>query len=651
MPNPKEYQLHHHHKISYNIIYKKMKKTINKLSINYLLFILFILTLCTSFSIHFHNRTQHFQELDSEHIYLNHLFYNSKSTNNNNEIYSNTYFNSKNTNTLIKKLATTKIKPTHFKKLVIKLLKLSFIDNLIEKRCALKFGENYTKDKKQLYINQIILTKTNNSVYFLRATIHNLIRENTHIPYSIKIAFSLPKRTTYSFGSGLIYGLFTNKNNTYEQIMSRSIIVNLILFHLSILIITLVLLKLRTKKTTYIISYLLLFSICHYSYSYHLGSTMWNIFSLSLWIGILTFNWNKKNILSIISITTGVLIFFNYLIIFFWLSFLISLFLIETLKKNTSIKPLFYTGFKIVKSQYHAIFLITLCVLVFFPPGEGNRGNITSIETLLTYTYYIILNFFSFFSKNTLINLVQFAIGTFLVSLYLISIYKDFSLYFKNKNIYINNLHIINFLKIFSLVFTTIFIATAAINILGIAPSRHILFISPLLFIMIGIAIDETINKYNLQKTISPIILLLLFLGFIGIKTRLPETQYDIFLKNNKLLEESCENYNKYEGLILIETSLKLKNAIFKYYPELAKIPLLEKTNGYLFDTSILNKNKRYLHITQTELSSLKKTPTIKVLQKSKNISNTYFVTNNPTKTRHNRPNHLIILDFITTEP
>ncbi|MEI8061982.1 MAG: hypothetical protein WCG97_01665 [bacterium] len=347
-----------------------------------------------------------------------------------------------------------------------------------------------------------------------------------HLPFPIQSFFATGLGSTYSSGVGFIYGLIGGKNGTYADFMSHTMIISITLFHMAILLLFLINRKLGVR--TYInvaISTVALFSISLYSSGIHIGSTVWNFTTELFWIWYLIKNINSPKLLRKMSWCSGILVFFNYLILFFWLSFIVTL-LIEKVKKerqanpnSTNLRKVLGYSWEIVKQQKGAIMLIGLCGILFFQPGQGFRGAVHLID-LPANIYYIVLNFFSWYTHSTLFDIFQFIFGVLFIA--------SGVFFLINRKCSESSRELWLARQIFiCLIFTYIFLV--CVQTLSFTPTRHILFLFPIIFITAGIGLEFLIRKINSQisKSIQIIFLASLsLLGFCMIKIR-QEDSYD----------------------------------------------------------------------------------------------------------------------------
>ncbi|MEK7172939.1 MAG: hypothetical protein AAB740_03105 [Patescibacteria group bacterium] len=334
--------------------------------------------------------------------------------------------------------------------------------------------------------------------YVRAATVMILSEIKNWLPRPVLAAFSLPLATTYSFGTGLLYGLVTYFTKDFAGFMSATTFLTVVIFHISVLLLFYILRKLSLKPiAAFVASLMMLFSLTLYSYSYHLGSTVW-IISSSLIFILLTLHYfsaaNRSKYLLKLSYLAGILVFFNYLIVFYYLSAIGALIWIEygALPGETLTNKMW----NLIKTQKFAFFSFLVCGLLFFSPGAGNKAAIGSLNEFFIYTYYIILNYFSLDNENQYFDILQFIVsgGVFLYGAYIL---------FLNRN---SSRHI-SYLAKFIFLLGCFFVLAVFADVLSLIPSRHVLFLAPIMYILFGFGVERLITK---RRIISA-----LLIGFI----------------------------------------------------------------------------------------------------------------------------------------
>lgn len=289
-----------------------------------------------------------------------------------------------------------------------------------------------------------------------------LIEKFKVFPESISGFYKLPYATTYTPGMGLIYSLISPSSKDYADYLERGVVLNLCLFHLSAILLFMITQGLfKNIAVSVLTSFLFLFSVSHYSYGYHLGSVNWFVFSGFLWVAAYI-DYQKSQRLKRFVFLSAVCITLNYLIALYVLSGFVC-----DIISNIRDKKIRRLAF-----AYLPIGIITLAVLVlFFPMEETRRGFNDSISSVLDSIYYIVLNFFAWSRQFALFQFVVFGslvvIGGVLV--------------LKNLRSKINQLIVISFV---------VFLSLVAFDKLALIASRHLLYLSPICFIVLATSVN-----------------------------------------------------------------------------------------------------------------------------------------------------------------
>lgn len=331
-----------------------------------------------------------------------------------------------------------------------------------------------------------------------------------HLPYFLQSTFALPLSSTYSAGTGLIYGLTTNKNISYETFMSNILFINILFFHICVTLLVLILKKLKVSDmSSTLAGLLMLFSISMYSQGYSAGSVLWIFGSELGWIYLVLKYAEKEDFLKKVSIISAILIFFNYLIALLWAGLMLVTFYKQFQKSKKILPEIKY----LFKSQSIALIFISICAILFYQAGQGNRGN-TSINTFFSDLYYIVLNFFSFYTHSQFWNTFQFIFGLGLILVFIFILFK--------KDFWNQSQALKQFWNL-TIGFFAIFFAFTLVGILGFAPVRQLLMLAPFIFIASGITINYlfTLLPIKVQNTFGILIIIcLITAGAFSLKIR-----------------------------------------------------------------------------------------------------------------------------------
>ncbi|OGY96862.1 MAG: hypothetical protein A2122_03135 [Candidatus Liptonbacteria bacterium GWB1_49_6] len=435
--------------------------------------------LLVSFFIHSSNRRNHFQECDSVMVYHVIREYPKSSLGWASVAYGQGSFLSRET--------------------AERVLEIGIVKNLVG-----KYAPNISHDELVGKLSKI------NAVAFFRLGFQSLVA-SIPLPYVLKTSFVMPFNSAYSFGSGFVYGLMTWGYVDYGDFMSRATFLTLLLFHASVMLLYLICRRIGfSAKAAFLSALLMLFSISMYSYGYHLGSTVWNYTSGFLWLFILAVYWGKEKFWKRMSLATGILIFFNYLIFFYWIALFLSHIYLR-LRDSFSWQKARSEFFFFLKNQKFAIGSILLCVLAFYPPGQGNKGS----AFLASDFYYIVLNFFSFFNQNTFFDLTQFILA---FSLLAYGVY----IFVKKKKFREGGIFLVIPLLLAVILFAFL------VRVLEFVPSRHLLFLAPVAFIAVAFSLDDIIRRIPrliCNYAVGALVLLIIAGGVWALSVRMSDTR------------------------------------------------------------------------------------------------------------------------------
>ncbi len=329
-------------------------------------------------------------------------------------------------------------------------------------------------------------------------------RIQPYLPFSIQSALALPLSSTYSPGAGFFYGLFNSRTATHAEFMSGSLILTLVLFHCSVVLVWLVCQALGVGLWAATVAALwMLFSISGYSYGYHLGSTVWNVFASSLWVYFFTRRCSGKLSLSLFSWITAGLFLMSYLLLPLWVA---SAFYemgktLATSPRRTRYKALFFT----LSALLPAAVSLGLVILLFVQPSAGVNTSIISVFPGARDSFYIVANFLAFFPTR----------GNAYLSAVFLAVLGGSALLKRTQSpryfwLYVGALA----LTITAMSFRQMFALT---------PSRHALFLTPFVFSVIALGLDGVFSK--LGGKIAPAALVLtIAAGSLGVAVRAPST-------------------------------------------------------------------------------------------------------------------------------
>ncbi len=567
------------------------KKFLNLLT-NQPLTVFFLVILFTSLFWHLSFRNQHFQECDSAGTY--------------NMIYD--FPKSALSYTALTYPSGNLLKP----ETVNKILETPAVKSQVD-----KYFSRYSKEQIAERISKLNIFAFTRLVYI--QTISSL-----NLPHQLEGFFAVPLGSTYSAGPGFLYSLITTSSTSYEDFMSRVLFLNILVFHLAVFLLYYTGKKLGLSSFASITPPLLmLFSISLYSTSFHTGSTLWNIASGVIFLFFLAKYWDSEKRFKNISILSAILVFFNYLIVFYWLAFALTEVQKNLKGQGLKVKNLSKSFWEICKKQKLAIFAFGVCGVLFFQPGQSARG-VTVLEKIPSDIYYIVLNFFSFFNHNSAVIVLEFCLGAAIIGV--VTKY----LFSKNSPAWDNKTTIKTFLRWLFIIFWLLVLG----KILSLIPTRHILFLSPLWFLGLMLVINKYIpHVKNLHGFF--VILIVSALGFYGILQR------QLFAKD-LTSEITLPNDISRVGIYDCSFNLLNKNWNSNLPVEFINPKSFQAGHNYLFISQV--------ETFETALKQWQKNYNleIKVLNQTNQFNSSFFIAFNPDpkKYLYSRPNSLFETKF-----
>jgi len=340
------------------------------------------------------------------------------------------------------------------------------------------------------------------------------------LPFFIKSFFALPTAATYFPGAGLLFGLLSGPNTSYEDFMSRATLLTLVLFLVSAFLLYVISRRMGIVPLVGAIAgTLFLFSISIYSYGYHLGSTIFNIVSGFAWLLVFVKYWNTSAFFKKMSLATAAIVFFNYLIVVYWS----ALFLFIIYKESRGfagdargkLKKVVKSALVFLKTQWLACAAFVFIGLFFYPPGQSYRGT-TSFETLPGYAYNIILNFFGFYNDRGWLNVLQFCVAGALLVVAAIGIFSK-------------KIDPASPRYAFRGVVVALFAVYAVLvagHVLAFFPSRHILVFAPVMFLLVALALQDVVDRFRPSDVVLVgMWAVLVVLGFLSLFPRISATE------------------------------------------------------------------------------------------------------------------------------
>ena len=461
---------------------------------NKAVFLALVLLVAACFILRASDRNQHFQECDSSFVYDTVADFPNAAM-----LFAAGTFRNQETSLKMSREMATRIVESP---LVAALLNV-----------ALK---NYPRDQ----LIKALSSGDKSPLFFVRgALIAGLMSANNYIPHSVKVGFALSLASTYSFGHGLIYGLVTSSDTSYEIFMDRGMLITLALFHASIIGLYFLLRRSGVSALSSALAASIgLFSLSLSSYSYHLGSTIWNfaVGVFFLWAAVQSHRKSEEKYLQSISWLAGILVFFNYLIVFLWLALMLE----KLFSVHGEFSALSYKKkiLKLLKTQWAALLLFLVNVLLFFPGGQSRGGQVASLSEFASNVYYIFLNVFSAYNHSHYLDVFQFAVYAVLT---LVGVFYCAKLWRSSAASFLPRLLLILFVMVFGLLILGAFGLGPSFG-----PSRHILFAAPVLLMLVAVGVDALAKRLrNGDPWLAFSLGLVVCFGLFGAHTRQQDVQ------------------------------------------------------------------------------------------------------------------------------
>ncbi len=335
------------------------------------------------------------------------------------------------------------------------------------------------------YITENFYPSPNSKTHQLKKFWTNIF-DKSYTPTSLRGMAGVGLGTTYSPLVGFIYGLLYSEKDSLESFNSKALFLTILLFHISLWLLFLILLRCNIKIFVALLCVLLFsFSYTNYNYAYHLGNYGWNTFFFILWIYLFPLYYKKVFLFSSV---TGLLCWGSYFMVPLLGSYILYTFFLNR-RNNQEI-------LKFVKDHSFSGILLLLLIFSFYPPNQGARLYDSPVSETPTLLYYFLLNSFAQLPREGLVKLIQFIVPLLFL---LVGVY--FFIKSKVKLLTHSPLFICILGYLFFL-FLTIFFKR-----LNFMPSRHFIFLYPLLYILIGVALNKILYKKFLQQLFCLLIL------------------------------------------------------------------------------------------------------------------------------------------------
>jgi len=323
--------------------------------------------------------------------------------------------------------------------------------------------------------------------------------------------------------------MVTSADMLYEDYMAHALLVTIALFHVAVAAVFLTALRIGVRPlVAALTASAMLFSISLYSYGYHLSYVMWMIASVALWLFFVV-RWaglSAEVRLRRVSVLAAVLIYFNYFIAFFWLGYLAAHMTAEPFMQKKLVilgKEVLKRSWALARTQLVAIVGIGLCVVLFYPFGRG-AVDPAQFAPFWEKAYYTAVNFVSpvgnvsFVASLPWLALFIAFLGAavlFLVRFARTPLHEAGGMLART--------------TIWFLVFFGIAIAVGSFTF---APSRHILFLAPVLFCAaaggIGLMVKDLGGTASRKASLAVLVVVAAG-GFYALQVRAASMR-DIFL-------------------------------------------------------------------------------------------------------------------------
>ena len=565
----------------------------------------FIVIVFVSFLIHLNFRQSHFQELDSSGVYY---VLNNFPTSAMNFI-SMSYMSEN-----LKIFKTREAAENFFNK------------EIVDKNLRAVLGAKYNDKNKELIISEIYQGKS--IFFYLRAAEILALNKIVHLlPIPLFTSIVQPLSSTYSPGPGFFYG-FMGAHSSYDDFMKFAGTFQLLIFHLGVLIMFFTVSFLsKNRFTALTVGSLMLFSYSLYSYAHHMGSVTWNIFVPTIFIGLLLYYYNKEreDILRRVSIISSWLLLFSYLVPYLWFATITSIVVIDK-NSGISVFNLEYLK-KIVISQKWFLVSSVVCLLLILPPSQGFRGSAESLVEFIQFFYYGLLNYFYLYGNLTYLSLIEFWV---FFTLFVSGLYVGYKK-IKGSEKKLIWYFIVSLLALYSV--------SVVFNILSFIPSRHILFLTPVLFIIISFAIDVLYKRLDMVLLVL-FNVLLISAGF-----------YSVIASQDVTFDQTLHaKVPTYIDSVIVYG----ENYPLKYRFEDSHNAFIKKGNVLLSEQ--IKPNVRYLYVSQLgcfeDLLQDAKDEGIHVVLENKKqyVTDQKFIAFDPSDFVFNSPNNYCQAEFIWKE-
>ena len=216
----------------------------------------------------------------------------------------------------------------------------------------------------------------------------------TPLPEMLRRAIFLPLASTYSFGPALVYSAIWSLRPDPAAFMSSATLATVAVFHLAALLLLGALARLRLPPAASGLAAIwFVFASSPYAYAFHLGSTVWMMAATAAFLFVLAKDAPTRQRARRASWATAILVFFSYLVVVFYAAFVV-VHLLERMKAKDRPRSWRALVGELLADLWPAAVGVIVCAALFYEPGQGARGGMADISEAPTYLAYILLNLF-----------------------------------------------------------------------------------------------------------------------------------------------------------------------------------------------------------------------------------------------------------------
>ena len=469
-----------------------------------------ILVILLSAAVSFSNRSTHFQEFDSYSVYGTLLAPEKSALSFNVWSYQPTVWGNSS-----KMSRTTTGSP-----LVVRIFDdwtPNWVLSALKKQTNfIRFHRRRTgqgvEDKSDEDIRVFLIEQLQNHEQLKRLSPHGLYRFATIIAISslplpdvVERALLVPLASSVSIGPALIYSLVFEFSGSYREFLDRATFVTVFLFYISAILLFLCLLRMNFSSViSSLVVFGFIFSISIYSYSFHLGNTNWAVCASSIFLFAAAIAWRRKGFFAAVSWAAAVLVLFSYLILVYYLAVL-ALEWFDALAQRKGLKSpvarILSASGEVIGKNRAGLVGVAVVTLLFFQPGQGLRAVLRSASEVPDYVYYSVLNYVALFNGDRVVDALQFIAGA--------GMFLTGAIALCRRRLTVG----LQGDACASLVIGTlvIYLGFLIAGLLNITPTRHILFASPIVFMVIAVGLASafsnlaTIVGGSIERVASPV--------------------------------------------------------------------------------------------------------------------------------------------------